>query len=127
MSSKRSQQTPSAKGRKGKIQRLDRVSCPDMEIQVLSILGIAMDGVSCPDTDIRVSTTRFPEVSCFEKPTRSVLQCTCAKKVISSNFAKIMHNYVQKKNAQLSASVSGHETRSKGSLSLCQDMKPEPG
>ncbi len=31
-SNRRSQQTPSAKGGKGKIQRLDRVSCPDMEI-----------------------------------------------------------------------------------------------
>ncbi len=36
----RSQQTHSAKGEKGKIQRLDRVSCPDTEIQVLPNLGI---------------------------------------------------------------------------------------
>ncbi len=50
----RLQQTPSAKGRKGKIQRLDRVSCPDMEIQVLPNLGIAVDRVSCPDTNIGV-------------------------------------------------------------------------
>jgi hypothetical protein len=32
MSNGRSQQTPSAKGGKGKIQRLDWVSCPDTEI-----------------------------------------------------------------------------------------------
>jgi hypothetical protein len=53
MSNGRSQQTPSAKGGKGKIQRLDRVSCPDTEIQVLPNLGIAVDRVSCPDTNIR--------------------------------------------------------------------------
>ena len=53
----RSQQTPSAKGGKGKIQPLDRVSGPDTEIQVLPNLGIAVNRVSCPDTDIRVSGT----------------------------------------------------------------------
>ncbi len=36
-------------------KRLDRVSCPDMEIRVLPNLGIALDRVSCPDTDIGVS------------------------------------------------------------------------
>jgi hypothetical protein len=41
----RSQQTPSAKGGKGKIQRLDWVSCHDMEIQVLPSLGITVDQV----------------------------------------------------------------------------------
>ncbi len=56
----RSQQTPSAKGRKGKIQWLDWVSCPDMEIQILPNLGIAVDRVSCPDTNVGVLTTRFP-------------------------------------------------------------------
>ncbi len=71
-----SQQTPSAKGGKGKIQRLDRVSSPDTEIQVMPNLGIAVDRVSCPDTNI---------------------------------------------------AMSGHETRSKGSLPPCQDMKPELG
>jgi hypothetical protein len=34
---------------------LDRVSCPDMVIQVLPNLGIAVDQVSCPGTDIGVS------------------------------------------------------------------------
>jgi hypothetical protein len=67
-----SQHTPSAKGGKGKIQRLDRVSCPDTEIQVLPNLGIAVDQVSCPDTNIGVLTTRFPRVSCFKEPTCSV-------------------------------------------------------
>ncbi len=67
-----SQQTPSTKGGKGKIQQLDQVSCPDTEIQVLPNLGIAVDRVSCPDTDIGVLTTRFHQASCFEKPTRSV-------------------------------------------------------
>ncbi len=67
-----SQQTPSKKGGKGKIQRLDRVSCPDTEIQVLPNLGIAVDRVSCADTDIGVLTTRFPRASCFEKLTHSV-------------------------------------------------------
>ena len=38
-------------------KRLDRVSCPDTEIQVLPNLGIAVDRVSCPDTDIGVSGT----------------------------------------------------------------------
>ncbi len=33
-------------------KQLDRVSCPDTEIQVLPNLGIAVDRVSCPDTDI---------------------------------------------------------------------------
>ncbi len=106
----RSQQTPSAKGGKGKIQRLDWVSCPDTEIQVLPNLGIAVDRVSCPDTNIGVLTTRFPLASCF-KETHAFcsknmgvhVQCTCAKKLVSSNFAKIMHNYVwRKKNAQSS-------------------------
>jgi hypothetical protein len=72
----RSQQTPSTKGRKEKNQQLDRVSCPDTEIQVLPYLGIAVDRVSCPDTDIGVSTTRLPQASCFEKPTRSVPETT---------------------------------------------------
>ncbi len=67
-----SQQTPSAKSGKGKIQPLDLVSGPDTEIQVLLNLGIAVNRVSCPDTDIGVLTTRFPRASCFEKPTRSV-------------------------------------------------------
>ncbi len=57
MSNGHSQQTPSAKGGKGKIQWLDRVSCPDTKIQVLPNLGIAVDWVSCPDTDIGVSGT----------------------------------------------------------------------
>ncbi len=111
-SNRRSQQTPSAKGRKGKIQRLDRVSCPDMEIQVLPNLGIAVDRVSSPDTNIRVLTTRFPRASCFKEThafcSRNMgvhVQCTCAKKLVSSGFAKIMHNYVRKKNAQ----SSGHQ------------------
>ncbi len=52
-----SQQTPSAKGGKGKIQPLDRVSGPETEIRVLPNLGIAVDRVSCPDTDIGVSGT----------------------------------------------------------------------
>ncbi len=43
MSNGRSQQMPSAIGGKGKIQRFDRVSCPDTEIRVLPNLGIAMD------------------------------------------------------------------------------------
>ncbi len=34
---------------------LDRVSCPDTEIQVFPNLKIAVDRVSCPDTDIGVS------------------------------------------------------------------------
>ena len=38
-------------------KRLDRVSCPDMEIRVLPNLGIAVDRVSCPDMDIGVSGT----------------------------------------------------------------------
>ncbi len=38
--------------------------------------GIAVDRVSCPDTDIGVLTTRFPRVSCFEKPMRSVPETT---------------------------------------------------
>ncbi len=38
-------------------KRLDRVSCPDTEIQVLPNLGIAVDWDSCPDMDIRVSGT----------------------------------------------------------------------
>jgi hypothetical protein len=63
----RSQQMPSAKGGKGDIQRLDRVSCPDTEIRVLPNLGIAVDRVSCPDTNIGVLTTRFPRASCFKE------------------------------------------------------------
>ncbi len=105
----RSQQTPSAKGGKGNIQRLDRVSCPDTEIRVLPNLGIAVDQVSCPDTNIGVLTTRFPRASCFKEThvfcSRNMgvhVQCTCAKKLVSSNFTKIMHNYVQKKYAQSS-------------------------
>ncbi len=108
----RSQQKPSAKGGKGKIQRLDRVSCPDTEIQVLPSLGIAVDRVSCPDTNTGVLTTRFPQASCFKEThafcSRNMgvhVQCTCAKKLVSSDFAKIMHNYVWKKNSQL----SGHQ------------------
>ncbi len=103
-SNRRSQQTPSTKGGKGKIQQLDWVSCPDMEIQVLPNLGIALNRVSCPDTNIRVLTTRFPRASCFKEThvfcsgNMGVhVQCTCAKKLVSSNFAKIMHNYVRKK------------------------------
>jgi hypothetical protein len=100
-----SQLTPSAKGRKGKIQRLDRVSCPDTEIQVLPNLGIAVDRISCPDTNIGVLTTRFPRASCLKEThafcSRNMgvhVQCTCAKKLVSCDFAKIMHNYVQKIN-----------------------------
>ncbi len=103
-SNRRSQQTPSAKSGKGKIQRLDRVSCPDMDIQVLPNLGIAVDRVSCPDTNIGVLTTRFPRASCFKEThafcSRNLgvhVQCTCAKKLVSSNFAKIMHNCIRKK------------------------------
>ncbi len=104
----RSQQTPSAKGRKGKIQQLDRVSCPDTEIWVLPNLGIAVDRVSCPDTNIGVLTTRFPRASCFKEThafcSRNMgvhVQCTCAKKLVSSNFVKIMHNYVRKKKCSV--------------------------
>jgi hypothetical protein len=103
-SNRRSQQTPSAKGGKGKIQRLDQVSCPDMEIPVLPNLGIAVDRVSCPDRNIGVLTTRFPRPSCFKEThafcSRNMgvhVQCPCAKKLVSSNFAKIMHNYIWKK------------------------------
>ncbi len=85
MSNGRSQQTPSAKGGKGKIQGLDRVSCPDTEIQVLPNLGIAVDRSSCPDTNIGVLTTRFPQASCIKEAhafcSRNMgvhLQCTCA-------------------------------------------------
>jgi hypothetical protein len=99
-----SQQTPFAKGGKEKIQRLDRVSCPDTEIQVLPNLGIAVDRVSCPDTNIGVSTTRFPQAYCFNEThafcSRNMwvhVQYTCAKKLVSSNFAKILHNYIRKK------------------------------
>ncbi len=94
----------SAKRRKGKIQQLDRVSCPDTEIQVFPNLGIAVDRVSCLDTNIGVLTTRFPWAPCFKEThafcsrnMRVHVQCTCAKKLVSSNFAKIMHNYVRKK------------------------------
>ncbi len=111
----RSQQTPSAKGGKGKIQQLDRVSCPDMEIWVLPNLGIAMDRVSCPDTNIKVLTTRFPWASCFKEThafcSRNMgvhVQCTCAKKLVSSNFAKIMYNYVRKKNMLSRLAISGN-------------------
>jgi hypothetical protein len=100
------------KRRKGKIEQLDRVSCPDMEIQVLPNLGIAVDRVSYPDTNIGVLTTRFPRASCFKETyafcSRNMevhVQCTCAKKLVSSNFTKIMHNYVRKKYAQ----SSGHQ------------------
>ncbi len=64
------------RNRKGKIQRLDQISCPDTEIRVLPNLGIAVDRVSCPDTDIGVLTTRFPQACCFDKPTRSVPETT---------------------------------------------------
>jgi hypothetical protein len=75
-----------------------------MEIQVFPNLGIAVDRVLCPDTNIRVLTTRFPRASCF-KETHAFcsrimgvhVQCTCAKKLVSSDFANIMHNYVRKK------------------------------
>ncbi len=104
----RSQQTPSAKGRERKIQRLDRVLCPDTEIQVLPNLGIAVDRVLCPDTNIGVLTTRFPQASCFKEThvlcSRNMgvhVQCTCAKKLVSSNFVKIMHNYVWEKKCSL--------------------------
>ncbi len=40
----RSQQTPSAKGGKGKIQWLDQVSCPDTEIQVFLIWELPWTG-----------------------------------------------------------------------------------
>ncbi len=103
-SNRRSQQTPSTKGGKGKIQWLDWVSCPDTEIQVLPNLGITVDQVSCPDTNIGVLTTRFPRASCFKEThafcSRNMgvhVQCTCAKKLVSSNFAKKMHYYVWKK------------------------------
>jgi hypothetical protein len=114
MSNGRSQQTLSAKGGKGKIQQLDPVSCPDTKIQVLPYLGIAVDWVSCPDTNIGVLTTRFPRASCFKEThafcSRNMgvhVQCTCAKKLVSSNFAKIMHNYVWKKMLSCLA-VSGN-------------------
>ncbi len=65
-SNKRSQQTPSAKGRKGKFNGSD-------------------------------ASTRFPQASSFEKPTRSVPETwgcmydvLSAKKLVSSNFAKIL-------------------------------------
>ena len=103
------------KSGKGKIQRLDRVSCPDTEIQVLPNLGIAVDQVSCPDTNIGVLTTRFPRASCFKEThafcSRNMVvhvQCTCAKKLVSSNFAKIMHNYVWKKNMLSRLAISGN-------------------
>ncbi len=99
----RSQQTPSAKGGKGKIQQLDRVSCPDTEIQVLPNLGIAVDQVSCPDVNIGVLTTRFPQASFFKEThafcSRNMgvrVQCTCAMRLVSSNFTKIMNSYVRK-------------------------------
>ncbi len=95
---------PSAKSGKGKIQWLERVSCPDTEIRVLPNLGIAVDRVSCPDMNIGVLTTRFPRAPCFKEThmfcPRNMgvyVQCTCAKKLVSSDFAKIMHNYVRKK------------------------------
>jgi hypothetical protein len=104
----RSQQTPSAKGRKGKVQRLDRVSCPETEIWVLPNMKIAVDQVSCPDTNIGVLTTRFPEASCFKETHvfcyRNMgvhVQCTCAKKLVSSEFAKIMHSYIWKKTCSV--------------------------
>ncbi len=97
------------KRQKGKIQRLDWVSCPDMEIWALPNLGITVDRFSCPDMNIGVSTTRFPRAFCFKEThafcSRNMgvhVQCTCAKKLVSSDFTKIMHNYVRKKNAQLS-------------------------
>jgi hypothetical protein len=106
---------PSAKGGEGKIQRLDRVSCLDMEIWVLPNLGIALDWVSCPDTNIGVLTTRFPQESCFKEThkfcSRNMgvhVQCTCAKKWVSSNFAKIMSNYIQKRNMLSCLAVSGN-------------------
>ncbi len=109
----RSQQTPSAKGGKGKIQRFDRVSCPDTEIWVLPNLGIAVDRVSFPDMNIGVLTTRFPRASCFKEThafcSRNIgvhVQCTCAKKLVSSNYAKIMHNYVRKKNSLSRLAIS---------------------
>ncbi len=111
----RSQQMPSAKGGKGKIQWLDQVSCPDMEIWVLPNLGMAMDRVSCPDMNIGVLTTKFPRASCFKEThafcSRNMgvhVQCTCAKKLVSSNFAKIMHNYVRKKYMLSHLAISGN-------------------
>ncbi len=111
----RSQQTPSAKDGKGNIQQLDQVSCPDTEIQVLPNLGITMDRVSCPDTNIGVLTTRFPRASCFKEThafcSRNMgvhVQWTCAKKLVSSDFAKIMHNYVWKKIILSRLAVSGN-------------------
>ncbi len=130
----RSQQTPSAKGGKGKIQWLDRVSCSDMEIQVLPYLGIAVDQVSCPDTNIGVSTTRFPQASCFKEThafcSRKMgvhLQCTCAKKLVCSYFTKIMHNYVRKRKMlsclALSGNVWGGSTSSDVSVVHDYDLK----
>ena len=78
-------------------------------------LGIAVDWVSCPDTDIGVLTTRFPRASCFKEThvfcSRNMgvhVQCTCAKKLVSSNFAKIMYNYVWKKNMLSRLAISGN-------------------
>ncbi len=36
------------------------------------------------------------------------VQCTCAKKLVSSDFAKIMHNYVRKKKMLSRLAVSGN-------------------
>jgi hypothetical protein len=36
------------------------------------------------------------------------VQCICAKKLVSSNFAKIMHNYVWKKKMLSRLAVSGN-------------------
>ncbi len=92
---------PSAKGGKGKIQRLYRVSCPDTEIWVLPNLGIPVDRVSCPGTNIGVLTTRFPQASCFKEThafcSRNMGVHAQVKKLVSSNFAKIMHNYIWEK------------------------------
>ncbi len=36
------------------------------------------------------------------------VQCTCTKKLVSSDFAKIMHNYVRKKKMLSHLAVSGN-------------------
>jgi hypothetical protein len=74
-----------------------------------------VDRVSCPDTNIGAFTTRFPRVSCFKEThafcSRNMgvhVQCTCAKKLVRCNFAKIMRNYVQKKNMISCLAISGN-------------------
>ncbi len=57
-----SQQTPSAKGGKGKIQRLDRVSCPDMEIQVSPNLGIISSTCVCKPKPFPARTKNWQNI-----------------------------------------------------------------